>query len=63
MSRHTLLTSALWLALAASAHAEVASDAGANANANELQRVQGRYALVTMCIGGGQGLAALFERV
>ncbi len=40
MSRHTLLTSALWLALAASAHAEVASDAGANANANELQRVQ-----------------------
>lgn len=29
----------------------------------ELQRVQGRYALVTMCIGGGQGIAALFERV
>ncbi|MFS8980857.1 acetyl-CoA C-acyltransferase, partial [Cupriavidus necator] len=28
----------------------------------ELQRVQGRYALVTMCIGGGQGIAALFER-
>ena len=29
----------------------------------ELQRVGGRYALVTMCIGGGQGIAALFERV
>ncbi|MGE4242432.1 acetyl-CoA C-acyltransferase family protein [Ramlibacter sp.] len=28
----------------------------------ELQRVQGRYALVTMCIGGGQGIAAVFER-
>ena len=28
----------------------------------ELQRAQGRYALVTMCIGGGQGIAALFER-
>jgi acetyl-CoA C-acetyltransferase len=29
----------------------------------ELQRVAGRYALVTMCIGGGQGIAAVFERV
>ena len=29
---------------------------------NELQRRQGRYALETMCIGGGQGIAALFER-
>jgi acetyl-CoA C-acetyltransferase len=29
----------------------------------ELQRVNGRYALVTMCIGGGQGIAAIFERV
>jgi acetyl-CoA C-acetyltransferase len=28
----------------------------------ELQRRRGRYALETMCIGGGQGLAALFER-
>jgi acetyl-CoA C-acetyltransferase len=28
----------------------------------ELQRIGGRYALVTMCIGGGQGIAALFER-
>jgi acetyl-CoA C-acetyltransferase len=27
----------------------------------ELQRIQGRYALVTMCIGGGQGIAAIFE--
>ena len=29
----------------------------------ELERVQGRYALVTMCIGGGQGIAAIFERM
>lgn len=29
----------------------------------ELQRIQGRYALVTMCIGGGQGIAAIFERI
>jgi len=29
---------------------------------NELERRQGRYALETMCIGGGQGIAALFER-
>ena len=29
----------------------------------ELQRTGGRYALVTMCIGGGQGIAAIFERV
>jgi acetyl-CoA C-acetyltransferase len=29
----------------------------------ELQRVDGRYALVTMCIGGGQGIAAVFERL
>jgi acetyl-CoA C-acetyltransferase len=28
----------------------------------ELQRINGRYALVTMCIGGGQGIAAVFER-
>jgi acetyl-CoA C-acetyltransferase len=27
----------------------------------ELQRIAGRYALVTMCIGGGQGIAAVFE--
>ncbi|GAA5163013.1 acetyl-CoA C-acetyltransferase [Ornithinimicrobium tianjinense] len=31
--------------------------------AYELQRREGRYALETMCIGGGQGLAAVFERV
>lgn len=30
---------------------------------HELHRVQGRYALATMCIGGGQGIAIVFERV
>jgi len=30
---------------------------------HELHRTNGRYALVTMCIGGGQGIAAIFERV
>ena len=29
---------------------------------NELQRRKGRYALETMCVGGGQGIAAIFER-
>jgi acetyl-CoA C-acetyltransferase len=29
----------------------------------ELHRTGGRYALVTMCIGGGQGIAAIFERI
>ena len=29
----------------------------------ELQRIQGRYALVTMCIGGGQGIAMIIERL
>jgi acetyl-CoA C-acetyltransferase len=29
----------------------------------ELQRTGARYALVTMCIGGGQGIAAIFERM
>ncbi len=29
----------------------------------ELERIGGRYALVTMCIGGGQGIAAVFERM
>jgi acetyl-CoA C-acetyltransferase len=28
----------------------------------ELQRTGGRYAVATLCIGGGQGIAALFER-
>ena len=28
----------------------------------ELKRINGRYGLVTMCIGGGQGIAAIFER-
>jgi acetyl-CoA C-acetyltransferase len=31
--------------------------------AHELRRREGRYALETMCIGGGQGIAAVFERV
>jgi acetyl-CoA C-acetyltransferase len=31
--------------------------------ARELRRREGRYGLATMCIGGGQGLAAVFERV
>ncbi|UNK43613.1 beta-ketothiolase BktB [Luteimonas sp. S4-F44] len=29
---------------------------------HELQRTGGRYGLATMCIGGGQGIAAIFER-
>jgi acetyl-CoA C-acetyltransferase len=29
----------------------------------ELDRREARYGLETMCIGGGQGLAAVFERV
>ena len=30
---------------------------------HELRRIGGRYALVTMCIGGGQGIAAIFEAI
>ena len=30
---------------------------------HELHRTGGRYALVTMCIGGGQGIAVIFERL
>ena len=30
---------------------------------HELERIGGRYALVTMCIGGGQGIAIALERV
>ncbi|MES2261734.1 MAG: acetyl-CoA C-acyltransferase family protein [Pseudomonadota bacterium] len=30
---------------------------------HELHRTGGRFALVTMCIGGGQGIAAIFERM
>ena len=30
---------------------------------NQLERIQGRYALCTMCIGVGQGIALLLERV
>ncbi|RZI85695.1 MAG: acetyl-CoA C-acyltransferase [Rubrivivax sp.] len=29
----------------------------------ELQRINGRYALITMCIGGGQGIAMIIERI
>ncbi|MCD6734446.1 MAG: acetyl-CoA C-acyltransferase, partial [Burkholderiaceae bacterium] len=29
----------------------------------ELQRTGARHALVTLCIGGGQGIAAIFERI
>lgn len=29
----------------------------------ELERIGGRYALITMCIGGGQGIAMIIERV
>jgi acetyl-CoA C-acetyltransferase len=29
----------------------------------ELKRIGGKYGLVTMCIGGGQGIAAVFERL
>jgi acetyl-CoA acetyltransferase len=31
--------------------------------ARQLQRTGGRYALVTMCVGVGQGMAAVIERV
>jgi acetyl-CoA C-acetyltransferase len=31
--------------------------------AREMQRRQARYGLETMCIGGGQGLAAIWARV
>jgi acetyl-CoA C-acetyltransferase len=30
---------------------------------HDLHRIKGRYALATMCIGGGQGIAVIFERV
>jgi len=30
---------------------------------HELCRIHGKYALVTMCIGGGQGIAAIFEAI
>jgi len=29
----------------------------------ELERIGGKYALATMCIGGGQGIAAIYERI
>ncbi len=30
---------------------------------NELQRIKGRYAVITMCIGGGQGIALVIENL
>ena len=30
---------------------------------NELRRTGGKYALITMCIGGGQGAAGIIERL
>ena len=30
---------------------------------NELKRTEGRYAMVTMCIGGGMGAAGVFEAI
>ncbi|MAL62452.1 MAG: acetyl-CoA C-acyltransferase, partial [Alphaproteobacteria bacterium] len=30
---------------------------------NELERIDGKYALCTMCIGVGQGIATIIERV
>jgi acetyl-CoA C-acetyltransferase len=30
---------------------------------HELHRIGGQYALVTMCIGGGQGIAAVYQRI
>ena len=30
---------------------------------NQLHRIRGRYALCTMCIGVGQGIAVVIERV
>ena len=29
----------------------------------ELDRIEGRYGLITMCIGGGQGIALIVERI
>ena len=30
---------------------------------NQLRRIEGRYGLATLCIGGGQGIATIFERI
>ena len=29
----------------------------------ELERIDGQYAMVSLCIGGGQGIASIFERI
>jgi acetyl-CoA C-acetyltransferase len=29
----------------------------------ELERIQGRYGLASLCIGGGQGITTIFERI
>lgn len=44
---------------------EVAVLGGGAPGNRRLRRIPlaGRYALVTMCVGGGQGIAAVFERV
>lgn len=39
------------------------TELGAKVVREVLQRTGGRYAFVTMCIGGGQGIAAIFERI
>ena len=30
---------------------------------HHLERINGRYGLVTLCVGGGMGISAIFERV
>jgi acetyl-CoA C-acetyltransferase len=30
---------------------------------HELERIDGRYGLVTLCVGGGMGIAGIYERV
>ena len=47
---------------------DLAVEAAVNPNTmqkalSELERRQGRYALVSMCIGGGMGAAGIFERI
>ena len=52
------------LRLRAIGHPLGASGAGlVTAAINQLERIKGRYALCTMCIGVGQGIAMIIERV